>query len=224
MAQQLLWLLLLAGCAPEPRPEGPGPAVPEDKSRRTRVLYVEDYPRWEYRNLRNALIGDTSLHVHCFLASADPAFPQEGSKRAADPKFQTPLASLPATIEGLLEYDVVILGDVGPDSWPAGAAGLLKEFVEKHGRAVVILSGEVHMPKDWKGTELDAVLPVEFDAEPQAATGEAGYRLTEEGKRSTIVALAADEAAVTELWEDRDGRGATAAAPGSTTPRSHRRF
>ena len=53
----ILGLMVLAGCAPAPH--------------RTRVLYLEAAPRWEYRSLRNALNLDPSFDVHCFLLSAD---------------------------------------------------------------------------------------------------------------------------------------------------------
>jgi len=204
MAKQLLWLVLLAGCAPEPR--NPGPAAPPAESRRTRVLYVENYPRWEYRYLHNALVRDTSFDTHCFLVSADPSFPQPHSLKPEDPTFAEPLWKLPATLEALLKYDVVILGDVGPDSWPAVGA-LLEKFVADHGRGLILIAGEEHMPKKWKGTELEATLPVETLEDATGDNAESGFHLTEAGKRSPLVALASDGNAILELWEDSDGKG-----------------
>ncbi len=75
---------------------------------RMRVLYVDGYPRWEYRYLKNLLLrADRNLDVQCFLLSATPDFLQESSRHLPS------LRSVPATRQELLDnYDVIILGDV----------------------------------------------------------------------------------------------------------------
>src|SRR4029434_8985035 len=40
------------------------------------VLYIEGYPRWEYRYLKNEMIRDSTVDISCFLTSADPTFRQ----------------------------------------------------------------------------------------------------------------------------------------------------
>src|SRR5262249_6247741 len=45
-----------------------------------KVLYVEGYPRWEYRYLKNMLIRAEKMKVQCLLLSANPDFIQESSK------------------------------------------------------------------------------------------------------------------------------------------------
>ena len=44
------------------------------------VLYVEGYPRWEYRYIKNEMIRDKTVDISCLLTSADPTFRQEGDK------------------------------------------------------------------------------------------------------------------------------------------------
>ena len=53
--------------------------------RRIRVLYVEGYPRWEYRRLALDLLkrADENVEFQCFLLSATPDFPQESSEGLA---------------------------------------------------------------------------------------------------------------------------------------------
>jgi len=195
MAKKLLWLLLVAGCAPAPRAADPDPAPPPEKhappaadvpSHRTRVLYVEGYPRWNYRSLHNALIREPSVDVHCFLISADADFPQEHSLKTDDPVFAAPLETLPMTMKELLVYDVVVIGDVGPEEWPGGA-DLLETFVSEHGRGVVAIAGEGHMPAGWRGTRFEKVLPVQVDAEPSGLTEESECHVTEDGKKSPLL-------------------------------------
>lgn len=189
-ARSLALLLLLTGCASPP--DQPASDAPP---RHTRILFVDALPRWEYRYLKTALTREPAFDVHCFLTSADPDFPQEYSGL-----FAAPLASLPEKIETLLGYDVVILGDVAPENWPS-APGLLNRFVKEHGRGLVLIAGEAHMPRSWAGTELDPLLPVVIATDPPEHQGEFGYRLTEDGKRSRITALAEDPARSAELWD-----------------------
>src|SRR5207249_5022284 len=69
------------------------------------VVYVDGYPRWEYRYLKNEMIRDTTVDISCLLTSADPSFAQEGDR---------PIKRFPESIQELLDYDVVIFGDVDP--------------------------------------------------------------------------------------------------------------
>src|SRR5204862_5983675 len=69
------------------------------------VLYVDGYPRWEYRYLKNEMIRDKTVDISCLLTSADPTFHQEGD---------IPIKQFPESIQDLLAYDVVVFGDVDP--------------------------------------------------------------------------------------------------------------
>lgn len=202
------WLAAaFAGCAPQQRP--------------LRVLYVENAPRWEYRSLSSALIRDESLEVHCFLLSADPELPQAHSQSAGDPRFQAPLKSLPSTLEQLLDYDVVILGDVGPDSLPEGTAEMLRSFVTEHGRGVLIVAGEAAMPGGWKGTDLEQILPVESETVRQELAPEERYVLTTEGKESGLVEFADELPPIQSVLATRAKAGARTLAE---TGRADRRM
>ena len=69
---------------------------------RIRVLYVDGYPRWEYRYLKNLLLrADSHLEAQCYLLSATPDFVQESSRDLP------PLTAVPTSrIELLESYDV----------------------------------------------------------------------------------------------------------------------
>ena len=66
------------------------------------VLYVDGYPRWEYRYIKNEMIRDKTIDISCLLTSADPTFRQEGD---------IPITRFPESIEELMSYDVVLFGD-----------------------------------------------------------------------------------------------------------------
>lgn len=130
---------------------------------RVRVLYVEGYPRYEYRFLNFMLRrADARIDVQMYLVSATPDFPQD--RTAGLPA----LTSVPTSRTELLEnYDVVLLGDVNPYAVsPDPAKGeefvrSLLEFVELGG-GLGIISGEYQMPRAVAGTDFAKLLPVEL--------------------------------------------------------------
>ena len=178
------------------------------RPREPRVLYLEHPPRYEYRFLKNALMRDRSLLAHAFLTSAEEGFPQECSRASGDPRFKEPLKAVPRTLQELLGYDVVVLGDVDAERLPVEA---LRAFVEDHGRGLVVIAGVMNAPRGWKGTALARLIPVEPAADAlDDNAAPLSYRLTDAGVASAITRFpshANDPAANREQWEDRDSRG-----------------
>jgi hypothetical protein len=188
--------------------------VVDDK---VRVLYVEHPPRWEYRFIKNALIRDPKILAHCLLTSADEGFPQEHSQDATDEKFRAPIREFPRTLEDLLVYDVIILGDVDP-SKIGGAETLtnIKRFVTDFSGGLILISGVMYNPRSFRGTPLDELLPVvpeEYRETESSASQEYGYGLTDFAKADRghpiilFPAIADDLPRVLEQWQDLDQRG-----------------
>tara|TARA_R110002096_G_scaffold99189_6_gene219979 strand:- start:9226 stop:11622 length:2397 start_codon:yes stop_codon:yes gene_type:complete len=178
---------------------------------RIRVLYVDGYPRWEYRQLKDMLLrADERLQVQVYLMSATPDFPQEAT-RGMDR-----LKRVPTAREELLNnYDVIILGDVNPYSVsPDPSQGeefvqSLFEFVERGG-GLCVISGEYDMVKSVAGTEFAKLLPVKLDS-----TGSLSFAVdTSRSLRPIledpvapheIVRLHPDPDVNRRLWEDPGG-------------------
>jgi len=188
--------------------------VVDDK---VRVLFVDHPPRWEYRFLKNALIRDPKILAHCLLTSADEGFPQEVSQEATDEKFKTPIREFPKTLEDLLLYDVIILGDVDPAKI-GGSETLtnIKRFVTDFSGGLIFISGVMYNPRSFRGTPLDELLPVvpeEYRESDSAASQEYGYALTDYAKANKghpiicFPAIADDLPRVLEQWQDLDQRG-----------------
>lgn len=172
---------------------------------RIKVLYIEGYPRWEYRYLKNALVRDRHMQVQILLLSADPDFHQEHSDVAP------PLTRLPSP-EQLLEYHVIILGDVNPEArtrsgepvFGPGSLEAIAELVKDRGGGLLMISGEQSAPRAYVGTPLEAVLPVAVD--PTAGRGMDFSRpwrlkLTLEGDQSPLLRLEPDEDENRKLWD-----------------------
>ncbi len=149
-----------------------------------RVLYVDSYPRYEYRFMKNALIRENTIKISVLLIGADEQFVQEGS---------FPIRRFPDTPEELNRFDVVIFGDVDPRAgWLSHAQmNMLLDFVGNEGGGFGVIAGQRHAPLAFLGTPLEKLLPVRID--PQFfgrydAPLSSGFnvKLTPEGLRSRI--------------------------------------
>ena len=164
-----------------------------------KVLYVEGTPRWEYRYLKNALVRDETIEVSCFLSSADFDFPQEGD---------LPLALLPAKEEDLAPYDVIILGDVPRKVFSDAQLELFHKFVEKLGGGLLLEAGPYFAPREYRGTVIEKMLPVDLAGPPVSSTGSTAEwkpLLTNEGETHAMTRFDADSQANKTVWEHLPG-------------------
>jgi hypothetical protein len=175
------------------------------------VLYVDGYPRWEYRYLKNEMIRDKTVNISCLLTSADSNFAQEGDRPEpdygpADPRtgetFPGPITRFPETMSELLKYDVVLFGDVDPRQFTDAQLQLVSDFVNKKGGGFGMVAGPRYSPIAYRNTAIETVLPVNISRvlpEDPTADYTEGFRplVTDEGRRgeaSTIFRFFADKA------------------------------
>ena len=154
-----------------------------------RVLYVDGYPRWEYRYLKNQIIRDDTVEASLLLTSADADFPQEGNE---------PIRRFPVSEEELAAYDVVLLGDVSPRQFSDGQLELIREFVGDKGGGFGMVAGPRYSPWSWTGTAIESLLPVDVVEEPsESSFGSEGFRpiVTPAGSRTGIFRFFADREA-----------------------------
>jgi uncharacterized membrane protein len=151
------------------------------------VLYVDGYPRWEYRYIKNEMIRDKTVDISCLLTSADPTFVQEGDR---------PIRYFPENLEQLIDYDVVLFGDVDPRQFSDAQLQLVNEFVSKRGGGFGLVSGPRWSPQSYRGTPIEPLLPVNISratTDPDAPITE-GFvpRITKEGLYSSFFRFFAD--------------------------------
>ena len=177
-------------------------------NRKINVLFVEGYPRWEYRYLTHALIRDEeSVSAKVLLLSADPNFVQESSPNVE------PLARFPSGKE-LFDFDVVIFGDVDPEllgATPEEASERLQEveqLVDELGGGFAMIAGESDSPRRYRSTPLEKILPVVIESDEEnlrydpAAGEEFLPRLTDAGRGDPIMLLEKDPDENLRLFED----------------------
>ncbi len=178
---------------------------------RIKVLYIDGYPRYEYRFLKDSLLRVTNMDVQCFLVSAGPDFIQESSDGVGS------LAKIPTTLDYLLEnYHVIILGDVHPQDLGADLAETdailqnIRAFVEAGG-GFLMQAGTRYSPQEYVGTPIEDILPVlvgDTAAEKQAVHDPgAPFRPVLERPRDPheIVSLVPDIEENLELWQGEGG-------------------
>jgi len=194
-----------------PRPEERDPANNTERRLlrvepgRIKVLYVDGYPRFEYSFLMHSLLRFSNMEAQCLLLSASPEFIQESSEGVPA------LTAFPPTLEDLLQYHVIIFGDVHPqDLGPDWEQYLrnIKDFVAAGG-GFLMQAGPRDAPREYANTPIAEILPVLIgDANTEAAASrDKPFRpvLSRPRDPHEIVTLSPDLDVNRALWEGEDG-------------------
>jgi hypothetical protein len=147
---EMVWQVAIEG-APDADPSNDSQNVSITvMDRPIRVLYMDGWPRWEFRYLKNILLREKGIESSIMLLSADRDFAQEGT---------TPLSRLPKTEKEFSVFDVIILGDVPSGFLNATQQKGIKELVAKQGTGLLWIGGERSTPSSWRGSALEDLLP-----------------------------------------------------------------
>ena len=129
--------------------------VVQVRKEKIRVLLVQAYPSFEYRFLSNLLRRDETIELHTVLQEADTEYVDQD--KAA-------LRVFPVRRDELFLYDVIILGDADPAQLGSTAVQNLADFVDggNRGGALVCCAGPRYMPKAYRDTPLQRLLPIDI--------------------------------------------------------------
>ena len=176
-------------------------------TRRLRVLYVEGEPRWEYRYLRNAVLRDPQIAFSCFSVATNARPGGDGN---------VPIHRFPPDATSLFAYDIVILGDVDRGYFSETQLRALRRFVEDRGGSLVVIAGPRHMPHAYRGTPIEAVLPVRVRPGPAATVSNEpfGWERTAAGRQDPLLRLEDDPAQDDAAWRRLPGMLWNAACDG----------
>jgi hypothetical protein len=148
-----------------------------------RVLYVEGYPRWEYRYLKNLMQRERSIESSVMLLSADREFAQEGN---------TPIARLPRTREEFERFDLVVIGDMPAGFFSSEQLSEMRRAVDERGIGLVLIGGPRNMPRSWAGTAFEDLLPFTGPYELDRLPDPVNLRPTDVAARAGVLRLADD--------------------------------
>ncbi|MCA9311504.1 MAG: hypothetical protein KDA21_09890, partial [Phycisphaerales bacterium] len=127
------------------------------------VLYVDGYPRWEQRYLKNLLLREGSIESSSLLLATDRKYIQDGDIE---------LDALPDSLEQWREFDVLVLGDVRPDVFTWDQLDQIREHIAVNGAGLIWIGGPSATPAAWWGTSLADVLPFTASAYDGSAVGD----------------------------------------------------
>ena len=156
-----------------------------------RVLYVDGYPRWEQRYLRNLLIREESVVATTLLLAPDRRYIQEG---------EVEVDAIPDSPERWADYDAVILGDVQPEVFTVEQLAMLRDHVADRGAGLIWIAGPGATPGLWWDTPLASLIPMRPSPESQRALPEPAVAFpTNAARRLGVLRLTNDPEAP---WPD----------------------
>ncbi len=168
-----------------------------------RVLFVQDYPSFEFRFLKNLLqrsvrgeSGEQAIQLTTVLQDADLEY------SALD---ETAQRVFPVSRDELYAYDVVLFGDVNPSYLSRPVMDNLADFAIQRGGGIVFIAGPRFTPLAYRGTPLEDLLPVDLDTaslpDPAALIDESFVVApTQLGMISPQMQLADSAAASLDVW------------------------
>lgn len=132
---------------------------------RTHVLLVDSSPRWEFRYLRNLFYGrDKSVQLQWLLTAPEGV---TGSRipdvhaSAARPFGQAEATRLPADEQEWRKFDVLILGDIPPETLTPGEWDTISRCVHQRGALLVLIAGPRFMPHALRSPAARRLVPVD---------------------------------------------------------------
>lgn len=160
-------------------------------TQKRRILILDGRPRWETRYLRNLFDRDEKWEVNSVTAGSSG---EAGFIRGDKP------GTFPNSQDVLNGYDLVIFGEVQKQHIKEEEQRWLSEFVGKRGAAMLIIDGPRGLLRDYAGTPLAPLFPVEWVGEG-IRTGIAGIKITERASGVGAFSLSADIATNADTWQ-----------------------
>ena len=138
----------------------------DNRSRTGRVLYVEGYPRREFKFIRRALEEDPRIDmVSIVRISPDGRIYRQGIR---DPEREL-AAGYPRSREELFAYDAVVFGDIEADWFTPDQLRITEAFVSDRGGGFLMIGGlNSFREGGYAGTPIEDVLPVRLTGDDWA--------------------------------------------------------
>ncbi|MCC6510206.1 MAG: hypothetical protein IT423_13960, partial [Pirellulaceae bacterium] len=159
-------------------------------TKRSRLLLVDGRSRWETRYLHNMFERDPAWQVDLVLPD----------QRETPPRLPrgTDTNQWPSTKERLLEYDLVILGELPPNTMPKESVEWLKSFVESSGGGLIIIDGARGMLRDASYKPIQSMLPIEWVEDKRVKPDPVLVRLTSTARQLAAFQLTPNDPAKNE--------------------------
>ncbi|RFC48058.1 MAG: hypothetical protein DVB23_000769 [Verrucomicrobia bacterium] len=178
-------------------------AVTDD---RTNVLLVDNFPRWEFRYLRNLFYGrDKSVHLQYVLLNPDKITGQGDrpsiAASAARPFGQAEATKLPENAAEWRKFDAIILGDIPPAAIDDATWKAIRQAVAERGSLLVFVAGPRYLPHAVQNASFQELLPVSRpDATSEISLEPFRVELTQAGQTSPILQQSLSGSVNRQIW------------------------
>ena len=174
------------------------------------LLYIEGQPGWEYAFLKRTLERDPTIDSTCVILSSKSPNQLRGTLLARYDRYypqttqRSRMPQFPKTLDDLLFYDVLIIGDLRSSTLSPQQYTAIVDFVERAGKAVIFLGGRSSLGRDgFRKTKLAALLPIVIPATGCYVRDEDfSLQLTQQGLYHPITRLGDTQVKVEALWRD----------------------
>ncbi len=126
------------------------------------ALIVDDQPRWEFRYLAAYMGRDTRVKLQSVLLHPaqieDKGQPPKVQASPTNPKIEAQI--LPQTKDDWQAFDLIVLGDISPDTLSNAQQQYLAAAVRDRGTTLIVIAGQHNMPDSFANTPLADLLPV----------------------------------------------------------------
>jgi hypothetical protein len=171
------------------------------RDEKIRVLLAQGYPSFEFRYLKTLLERDATIQLAVYLQDADREFAEQD---------KSALRSFPISRDELMEYDVLLVGDMDPRLLPPSTWHNIRDFVAAKGGGMAFLSGPRYMPWSYRDvSDARALLPLEIDSAlsgneqlPDKFSSGFVVRPTPLGLQMPAMQLGASPAETAEIWKN----------------------
>ncbi len=162
------------------------------REKKTRILYIESEPDWDFSFLRRTLDADTSLSYTYLVRRPDGSFDNYGESGAA---------ILPRSSDDLAQYAAVILGKMPGSTIPAEMSQAIRDYVSAGGGLLLLGGG-----KDAGGDQLPSIwrdlLPVRINADRRWGYTSSLLSLTQSALSHGITGAQTDDRINGNGWEN----------------------
>jgi len=144
------------------------------KKQKLYALVVEDRPRWEFRYLATMISRRPGMRLQSVLLQPATVTGIAGPTpvMASPDNTHEEAQILPDTLEGWEKFDVIVLGDIGPETLTPRVQQFIAATVRDKGATLITIAGQHAMPEKFAGSTLADLLPVTLT--PQWTSEEIG--------------------------------------------------
>jgi len=137
-------------------------------TRNRNILLIDGRPRWEFRYIRNFFNRDPQWEVDHLLTN--PFYGDENKMK------------VPAEEKKLKKYDLIVFGEVPPDTINKKQLKWIRTFATERGGGLIFIDGDRGHLKKYEDTPLEDLIPVKWPSSEQEGEGDGEEGVPEEGE------------------------------------------